>query len=395
MSLGDLILILLASLAVFPVAVLATETLFALLPGTKRRVEATRPRPRCAVLIPAHDEETGIAATIERLKPELREGDRIIVIADNCADRTAEIARSHNAEAIERHDSERRGKGYALDFGLTHLEANPPEVVVLIDADTRVLPGSLDPLIRDAVSKNTAIQGVFVDAPRARGPREQWSAFALTFKNYVRPLGLHRLGMQCLLTGSGMAFPWSVIRAAELGTGNIVEDMQLGIDLAVKGHTPRFCPNARFESDDAPSEGATVKRRTRWEHGHVRTLLTQVPRLVIAGLFRLRPRLFALAAELSVPPLSLLIVLQALLLIGSVIWWQLGGSFLPAAILLIGGIAAALTIIAAWLKFGRALLSPKILILLPFYVLWKVPIYLKLLFAPQRSWVRTERKPTA
>ena len=395
MSLGDVILTVLALLAALPVTVLAIEILSALAPGSKRAGDNATPRPRCAILIPAHDEEAGIGATLDTLKHELRDGDRVVVIADNCIDRTAEIARSHQAEAIERHDSDRRGKGFALDFGLAHLAADPPEIVVLIDADTRVCRGSLDPLIQSAAKHQTPVQGVFTDAPRKRAPREQWSAFAHTLKNLVRPLGLHRLGMPCLLTGSGMAFQWSVLRAAELGTGNIVEDMQLGIDLALAGHAPRFCPEARFESEDAPSAEATVKRRTRWEHGHVRTLLTQAPRLFLAGILQLKPRLIVLALELSVPPLSLLLLVQVLLLLASVIWWKTGGSLLPAATLLIAGVVAAAAIVSAWWKFGRALISPKILCLLPFYVLWKVPIYLKLMFAPERTWVRTERKPTA
>lgn len=393
MPVGELILVILAVLAALPIGWLALETFFALLPSSKKVTIGQSIRPRCAILIPAHNEATGIAETLVHLRPELQTGDRVIVIADNCSDRTAEVAREQGFEAIERNDSERRGKGFALEFGMNCLAADPPEIVVLIDADTRVRLGSLDALVRSTATHNAPIQGVFTDAPQARGPREQWSAFALTFKNLVRPLGMSRMGMPCLLTGSGMAFPWAVLRQAELGTGNIVEDMQLGIDLALHGHAPRFCPDARFESEDAPSEVATTKRRTRWEHGHVRTLLAQAPRLFFAGMLRFRPRLIALALELSVPPLSLLMLMQALLLIVSLVFWQMGGSLLPAAILLTTAVMAGLTIVAAWWKFGRALISPKILFLLPVYVLWKIPIYFKLMFAPQRAWVRTERKP--
>jgi cellulose synthase/poly-beta-1,6-N-acetylglucosamine synthase-like glycosyltransferase len=393
MSISDWILVGLAGLALVPFAVIVIEAFAALFP-VRRSIPADVPRPRCAILIPAHDEETGIARTIATLQPQLRDGDRVLVVADNCADGTSAAARLAGAEAFERHDPERRGKGYALAFGLKHLEADPPEVVVLIDADTRALPGSLDVLVREAARRNAPVQGVFTDAPKeSRGPREQWSAFALTFKNLVRPLGLHRLGLPCLLTGSGMAFPWPVLRAAEFGTGNIVEDMQLGIDLALAGHPPRFCPAARFESDDAPTPEAAAKRRTRWEHGHVFTLLTQAPRLLTAGIVRGRPRLLALALELCVPPLSLL-GFAAVALLGICALWNLGGgSSLPLFVLGFGMVAGVAAILCSWLKFGRGLLSPKILVLLPVYVLWKLPIYLRLLVAPQRNWVRTERHP--
>jgi cellulose synthase/poly-beta-1,6-N-acetylglucosamine synthase-like glycosyltransferase len=394
MSVGDFILIFLAVVATVPIVWLLLEIIVALLPQSNRDKVQKGKRPRCAILVPAHNEQAGIAATIERLQSELQAGDHIVVIADNCSDRTAEVARIRAVEVIERCDPDRRGKGYALDFGLKHLTVDPPEVVVLVDADTRVFPGSLEPLVRAAAEHQCPAQGIFVDAPSARSPREQWSAFALTFKNHVRPLGLYRLGLPCLLTGSGMAFPWWVIQKAELGTGNIVEDMQLGIDLAIAGYAPRFCPESRFESNDAPSEAATTKRRTRWEHGHVRTLLTQAPRLLLAGLVQLRPRLIALAMELAVPPLSLLLLIQTALLVVSIIWAMLGGSFIPAIVLTSGAIAGAIGVFVARNKFARDLISLKTMVFLPIYVLWKLPIYLKLLLAPERIWVRTDREPS-
>ena len=390
---GDALLLGLSCLTSLPVLVLAVEVFAAILP--RRRRPAAGARPRCTILVPAHNEAAGIVPTIELLKPQLQDGDRIIVIADNCADATAANARAAGAEAIERHDLDRRGKGFALDFGLKHLEADPPEIVVLIDADTRTAPEALDRLVRDAARRHTPVQGVFTDAPRLRDPRGQWSAFALKFKNEVRPLGLHHLGLSCLLYGSGMAFPYAVLKQAHLASGNIVEDMKLGIDLSLAGYTPRFCPDARFESDDAPTLEASATRRTRWEHGHVFTIFGQTPRLLWCGLKQCRPRLWALALELAVPPLSLLVIGQVMLLGICLIWWQLGGSFWPSAVIAGAGCLAAATILTAWARFGRQLLSLKILCMLPVYVLWKIPIYLKLVVRPERSWVRTERKPSS
>jgi len=395
MSWGDGILIGLAVLAVVPVVVIALESLLALLPYRSKSSVFEGTRPRCAILVPAHNEEGGIESNIAGLRAQLQPGDRVIVIADNCSDATAERARQAGATAIERQDAERRGKGYALAFGIEHLVSDPPEIVVIIDADTRVHPQALEHLVRAAGSRNSPIQGVFTDAPQARGPREQWSAFALTFKNFVRPFGLYRLRLPCLLAGSGMAFPWGILRKAELGSGNIVEDMKLGIDLAVAGHPAGYCPEARFESDDAPSLAAAGQRRTRWEHGHVRTITSQGPRLLAAAFYRCSPRLFALALELAVPPLTLLFLGLFVLLLGAAGWLLLGGSELPLLILTTGASSGVFSILLAWMKFGRRLLSPKILCLLPIYVLWKIPIYLKLIIAPERKWIRTERNPTA
>ncbi len=391
MGVLEVVLWVLAVLVLVPMAVVVAECLTALLP---RRRQARRPvglRPRCAVLIPAHDEEAGIGGTIRALLPQLQPGDRVVVVADNCTDRTAEAARALGAVAVERTDPERRGKGYALDFGVRFLEQDPPAVVAIVDADCVVHDGALDLLVREA-ARGQAVQASYVldEPPQARYV-QQLSAFAFRFKNVVRPLGLSRLGAPCLLTGSGMAFPWQILRDASLASGNIVEDMRLGVDLAVAGHPPRLCPQAWVSSELPTGGAAAVAQRKRWEHGHVQTLLTQVPRLVAAAVRRGRPGLLGLALELSVPPLSLLFLLWAAVLAGAVGLWLAEGSPLPAAVLAGGGLAVLLAIFAAWVKFGRDRLPLTSLLAAPFYVLWKVPIYLTFFFRRQGTWNRTER----
>jgi cellulose synthase/poly-beta-1,6-N-acetylglucosamine synthase-like glycosyltransferase len=73
-------------------------------------------------------------------------------------------------------------------------------------------------------------------------PKDSISALAFLVKNLVRPSGLKQLGFPSLLTGTGMAFPWSIIRSVSLASGNIVEDMHMSLDLAIAGHPTLFCP---------------------------------------------------------------------------------------------------------------------------------------------------------
>jgi hypothetical protein len=116
-----------------------------------------------------------------------------------------------------------------------------------------------------------------------------------------------------------------------------------------------------------------------------------VPRLVKAALRQRRLELLGLALELSVPPLSMLLLLWAIAWAIAGVWWGVGGSVWPAALLSGGALAVLLSIFAAWAKFGRDKLPLTSLLAAPFYVLWKVPIYLALLFRRQKAWVRTER----
>src|SRR5208283_3138044 len=160
-----------------------------------------------------------------------------------------------------------RGKGFALDHGIRQLDADPPEVVVILDADTLLAEGSLDSVTRLAAALGRPVQaGYVLEAPPQGGVKDQLSAFAFRIKNIVRPLGMARLGLPCLLTGTGMAFPWLLIRSAPLATGNIVEDMKLGLDLAVAGQPPKLCSEARVSGELPSVRRAAVTQRTRWEH---------------------------------------------------------------------------------------------------------------------------------
>ncbi len=272
-------------LLLLPLLVLAIEVLAALLPAPRSNAPGSPlPGTRCAILIPAHNEEAGLGATLASIAEQLRPADRLLVVADNCTDRTAEVARLAGAEVVERSDPARRGKGFALDCGVRALEGSPPDVVVVIDADCLARPGAIDQLAREAWRTGRPVQAVYLlEPPLGAGVLAQLSAFAFRFKNLVRPLGLARLGFPCLLTGSGMAFPWRLLSGVCLASGNIVEDMQLGLDLACAGHPPKLCPEARVDGVLPVGRGSACRQRTRWEHGHLRTLLTQVPRLLLAA----------------------------------------------------------------------------------------------------------------
>src|SRR5204863_2660341 len=145
------------------------------------------------------------------------------VVADNCADDTAMIAAAAGAAVLERVNPERRGKGYALDYGLRHLERNPPETVVVIDADCHIAPDAIDRLTRLCLQRGRPVQALYLmHAPPGASLKLKISEFAWLVRNKVRPLGYHRLGLPCQLMGTGMAFPWSVISDAALATADIV-----------------------------------------------------------------------------------------------------------------------------------------------------------------------------
>jgi cellulose synthase/poly-beta-1,6-N-acetylglucosamine synthase-like glycosyltransferase len=359
---------------------------------TSRRQVARPDGVSVAVLIPAHDEKEGIGATVAGVQSQLAPGDRVLVVADNCTDDTADLARAAGARVIERSDPERRGKGYALAFGIDHLESNPPDVVIIVDADCRLTPGSVDALIQRAIQTQRPAQADYVSQPAERSPISMISALAMLVRNRVRPRGLRRLGQPCHLTGTGMAFTWKVMRVAPDLGANIVEDLAMGIELALLGYEPMLCIEAGIRSELPSGRSAAIQQRRRWEHGHIGTLLQHGPRLIREGIRRGKPGLIALGADLIVPPLALLVGLLVLVLGIAGLLILFGGPVFPAWI---AGIALGLVglgVAIGWARYGRQAVPFRYLLLAPLYVVWKIPLYLSFLFGRrEQHWRRTER----
>jgi Glycosyltransferase like family 2 len=349
-------------------------------------------RSQLAVLVPAHNEEADIARTVETLRVQINPGDHLIVIADNCYDRTAEVARAAGALVLERENPRLRGKGYALDYGLKFLADSPPDILMIVDGDCEVALGSLDALAHHVQISQRPVQSTYLmKLPPNATLRDQISGFALTLKNLARPLGMKALGWPSLLTGSGMAFPWSMLQTVDLAGNKTVDDMQLTIDFALQGAAPIYAPESRVIGRLMQSNHA-ASQRSRWEHGHIEVILTQVPRLLWAALVQRRWDLLILGLDLMIPPLSLLILLW-LILVGVHVGAYFGG-FIPHQMILLAmgtGLPIVLSVLIGWLKFGQDLLPLKAWTGLPHYLLWKIPIYVKFVTQPQTRWIKTER----
>ncbi|MBE9069189.1 glycosyltransferase [Leptolyngbya cf. ectocarpi LEGE 11479] len=361
--------------------------------GRTKQSQALRGQAQRAILMPAHNEEAVIQATLATLTPQLTPADRLLVVADNCTDATAEIARQAGATVLERHNEQQRGKGYALDFGLRHLSADAPDVVVMVDADCQVKPGAIDAISNLSLSTHRPVQATYLleQSPQP-SPKEMVSTFAFKVKNLVRPLGLRVLGQPCLLTGTGMAFPWATLKDVDLASGNIVEDMKLGLDLAIAGHAPLMCPQALVTGAQPQQDATAMTQRTRWEHGHLQTLITCVPPLLWQGLKQGRLGLIALALDLCVPPLSLLVMLWVTgAALATVLTLGFGTTWLPAMAIYGAGLGLFLAIGLAWAGFARQDIPMGKLLSIPLYILWKIPLYFKFLSGPESQWIRTER----
>lgn len=383
---------LLAIVLSIPLLVLAVECLIGLLPWTPSPLPDPNPRPRCAVLIPAHNEELVLARTVQSVASQLGPSDRVLVVADNCTDATADIARRAGAQVVERIDLDRRGKGYALAFGRETLNEDPPDIVVVLDADCTLGESALLRVVSEASKLKSPVQANYqMVAPPEAGPNRKVAAFAFLVKNLVRPLGLRRLGCPYALKGTGMAFPWDVFREAPLASSHIVEDLGLTVELALVGRFISFVPEAEVYGEFPVDERAADSQRRRWEHGHLQVIVENIPRLLVTSFTRGRIGLLALALDIGVPPLSALILATVVTLAGLVVVAISGGVWGPVATL--GGALsiAAITLVAVWWRYGRGILPAISLARIPLYAAKKIPLYFGFVVKPQKEWVRTAR----
>ncbi|WP_232492558.1 glycosyltransferase family 2 protein [Novosphingobium kaempferiae] len=377
-----------AAAAGLPTAVLALECLA----GAHRRpAVATTETPSFIVVMPAHDEAAGIEASVRTARAQLREGDELLVVADNCTDDTAQRARALGATVIERCDPVLRGKGYALEFARGFIARHRPEprTVIVLDADCRVSPGSLPVLAATAAVRDAAVQGRFLlDAPGDAGAIVRISSFAFLIKNLVRQQGLERLSGAALLHGSGMAFPRAMFLNMRWPGGSLVEDLEMGLDLLLAGHRVVVEPRAQVLSATSTVEGTGSQRR-RWEHGMMQTAGRYVPRL-LAGALR-RPALALVALDLMVPPTVLLGLCS--LAASALVLALAGPTSTPFLALLATQVAAALGVSRAWGHHGRDMLPLSVLREIPGYVFWKMPLIAQFVTRRERQWNRTERLP--
>jgi len=389
----DLLLVLLA------VPVLAASgylLLLTLLSGEKAAPKQVPPRLKFDVIIPAHNEEAGIARTVSNLSRldypvELR---RIVVVADNCSDATAERAREAGATVLERHNKELRGKGYALQLAFERSLADGfADAVVVVDADTEVTSNLLHAFGLRLEAGAQAVQAHYgVLNPHASW-RTQLMAISMALFHKVRSLGRERLSVSCGLRGNGMCFTHAIIRQVPHEAFSIVEDLEYGIRLGQAGQRVHYAWEAEALGEMVSSEKASRSQRRRWEGGRAAMMRKFGLPLLGEGLRKGDRVLVDLAMDLLVPPLSWVVLGAGGLLVasGALSLWQ-GHVALATYLAAFNVLSLVLYVFRGWWMSGMGLKGLSALARAPFYVAWKLWLMLSRPEEKKGEWVRTARE---
>lgn len=372
-------------------ACLAAELFMGLRPLAS--IQARWPESATAVIIvPANNEASILGPRLVALKAAASQcSAQLLVVADNCTDSTAEIARAAGVRVMERHEPDRRGKGFALDFGRRALRENPPDVVLVIDADCATDAQSIKRLVAACLMTERPCQAINLQtAPADAPPSVQLSVFAFYVKNVVRQRALQRLAKQVHLLGTGMALPWKAFSMATLATDEIVEDLTLGLELAASGYQPILVEGAAVWSESETQTKLLMQRR-RWESGFIANALRSGPRMLTASLKRRNLGDMWAAIDVMIPPLALLVGLDVIaILAAGLVAWNTGAAPWPPLLLASVLVAAAIGLVLAWITGGSRFISVRGLASVPLYVLWKLPLYGSLARnRGAKEWIRT------
>jgi cellulose synthase/poly-beta-1,6-N-acetylglucosamine synthase-like glycosyltransferase len=347
------------------------------------------------VIVPAHNEEAGITRTISSLRamdwpPERL---RIVVVADNCSDATAAVARKAGAHVLERQDAKLRGKGYALAHAFAFsMQEGFASAVVVIDADAEASSNLLEAFASRIERGAKAMQAHY----GILNPWSSWRTQLITIAkgafHVVRSRARERLGLSCGIRGNGWCVTHALLREAPYRYYSLTEDVEYGIALGLAGHRVEYAGEANADADMASNEKTARSQRQRWEQGRFQLVRASTARLLIAA-WRQRSLLcLDLAFDLLVPPLSYVAVNVALLGLAAFLLRL----FIPPATFWLfwaAGCAGALLahVLRGWQLSGIGIRGLAAFVHVPGFILWRIWLLLGLK-TKTVEWVRTDRE---
>jgi cellulose synthase/poly-beta-1,6-N-acetylglucosamine synthase-like glycosyltransferase len=385
------VLLLLAVPTVLSCAYLLLATLLSSrLPAPRRSARILR----FDLIVPAHDEAPVIARTVASLRRLDWPPDRfrILVVADNCSDATADIARDAGAQVMERHDQPLRGKGYALRFAFDRSERDRwADAVVVVDADSEASANLLESLAARIEAGAQALQVHYgVLNPQAAW-RTRLIAIAIGAFHAVRSRARERLGLSCGIRGNGWCLTQALLQRVPYRAFSLAEDIEYGIELGFSGCRVHYCDEAQVLGEMVTGARAAGRQRQRWESGRLQLVRSRTLPLLRAALHQRSRICLDLAFDLALLPLSYVALMVALLaLLAGLDSLRQHQWLAPLWVACGCALTLALYVLRGWQlsRVGwRGLLA---LLGAPVFVLWK----LALLLGGRRTsdWVRTERE---
>ena len=254
----------------------------------KKEQKITEPKSSFAVVIAAHNEENVIGQLLDNLKM-LRYPNQlydVYVIADNCKDKTAQIAKEKEAIVCERFSDTQKGKGYAIEWMFSRLFKMDKKYdgVVVFDADNLVHPNFLMEMNNRLCKGEKIIQG-YLDS---KNPDDTWisGTFSLSFwvVNHIWHLAKYNIGLSSVLGGTGMCISYDVLKRYGWGATCLTEDMEFTMKALLSGIKTTWAHDAIVYDEKPLTFMQSWKQRKRWAQGHFDIAERYIPSLIREGI---------------------------------------------------------------------------------------------------------------
>jgi cellulose synthase/poly-beta-1,6-N-acetylglucosamine synthase-like glycosyltransferase len=337
-------------------------------------------------VVPAHNEEHQIAHCVESILAADRTGVEltIAVIADNCTDHTAAVARQAGVRVLERANADLRGKGYALDHAFKLLLPEGYQAFMVVDADSVIAGNALVETVGMIRAGADAVQCRYLVRNPGESARTKLMNVALMAFNVLRPRGRDRLGLSVGIYGNGFTLSSETLTRVPYEASSVVEDLEYHLNLVRAGRKVRFADRAAVYGDMPVSGKGVSTQRTRWEGGRFRMLAERAPGL-IKELLRGRVRLLEPLLDLLLLPLAFHV---SLLTVAAVTPFWLARDLGLAGLLVV-----AMHLLVTVSVCGNGWRDVAVLATAPFYIVWKLLMLPSVLRSAKANttWVRTER----
>ena len=241
---------------------------------------------RFMAIIPAHNEEAVVGNLIESLKNQTynKELYDIYVIADNCTDNTAKIARDAGAIVYERFDETKKTKGYALNWFLQQKikEDAPYDAFFVFDADNIVDKNFIKNMNKKLCQGEDVVQG-YRDI---KNPSDNWitAGYAIFYWQMHRfyHLARYNIGLSPLLNGTGFMVKFDVIKPQGWDTETLTEDIEFSLKRIIKGKKLGWATDAIVYDEQPTGFKQSWSQRSRWTVGHIQCIQKYTKELAIA-----------------------------------------------------------------------------------------------------------------
>lgn len=361
----------------------------------RRATRSAVPQQRLLVLVAAHNEELLIGDAVRSMVAMNRRDCEydLIVISDNSTDRTAELAAAAGARVLERFDTERRGKPWALQWAMQRLPVAEYDAVVIVDADTIV-----DPDLVDAFARCGPLRGKAVQSYNAiSNEQDSWLTMLGALLVSMRYSGQYalkrRAGLNCPIA-NGCCIGTDLLATGGWAPESLTENWELYARYTALGAELDFAPESINRSQEAHTLAQGANQRRRWQAGKLVVFRRYWSRIMTSPRIGLRQKLDAIGELAALGPVlhaSLAAPLAVALALAPVRIAHLVAGLLVASLL-----PTIAWTIAAWYRQPQRARLLAAMVHIPVYAVWRLGIGVQAFATARRGlWHRSPRHLSA